>query len=123
MTPEVVKRHIDDRIIGMLKVSSYCVTRQNIYNITIKFREKLIGVDTSSISSISEIKDSRTKYYGYYVYFVENRIIDLYRLESKSAFTAPDRNFQALIFKEKLESCDKFHFKYNKKYKDYLKAT
>jgi hypothetical protein len=119
MKPETIKNHIDNNISNMLKSNGYDHTRQHFYNILKNFKSKVPDIEIN-LESIEKVKDSRQRYSAYYIYYVENRIIDLYKLERKNKFSNSFESFKMLLFKEKLERCEIIPPSYNQKYKDYI---
>ena len=119
MKAETIKNHIDNNISKMLLSNGYDETRQHFFNIARNFKNRIPEIELS-LESIEKISDSRQRYSAYYVYFVENRIIDLYKIEKKSLFNS-SKSFKMLLLKERLERCESIPVSYNQKYKNYIK--
>jgi len=120
MKAETIRNHIDNNISRMLNTNGYDETRQHFYNVSMNFRKRIPEMELS-LESIEKITDSRQRYSAYYVYFVENRIVDLYKIEKKNPFNSSFKSFKMLLFKERLERCETIPASYNQKYKNYLK--
>lgn len=103
-----VSSHIDRSIIKMLGVKDFDTTRQDLYAISMRMRSR-INIDINGFEmndrNLNQIPDARTRYSIFYIYHAENRITDLYKAEhlSKKFKLMPDKAFQMLLFKEKLQ--------------------
>lgn len=120
MKAETIRNHIDNNISRMLNTNGYDETRQHFYNVSMNFRKRIPEIELS-LDSIEKVSDSRQRYSAYYVYFVENRIVDLYKLEKKNLFNSSAKAFKILLFKERLERCESIQVSSNQKYKNYIK--
>jgi len=119
MKAETIKNHIDNSILKMLCSNGYDETRNHFFNVASNFRNRIPSGDLN-LESIEKISDSRNRYSAYYIYFVENRIVDLYKLEKDKIFNC-SKSFKMLLFKERLERCESVPSSYNQKYKNYIK--
>lgn len=106
MRKESIKQHIDNRILKELSDSSPGKIRQDLLTTCHKFTQNISEKpETMSESEIESIKDVRSRYLSFYVFFAQQRIVDLYKVETRDLYGWDYRKkFKAFLFKEKLES-------------------
>ena len=62
-------------------------------------------VSLFNVKEIENIKDVRSRYLSLYIYFAQQRIIDLYKVETRDIYGwNHSKKFKAILFKEKLEA-------------------
>ena len=105
MRLESIKNHIDKKILKDIQSLGPDGMRQELSNTCNKFLKGIIeSPNPVSIEGIENIKDVRSRYLSLYVFFAQQRILDLYKVESRDLYGwSFHKKFKALLFKEKLE--------------------
>jgi hypothetical protein len=107
MRKESIKQHIDNKIIRKLydNVNPENI-RQDLLNTCNRFNQNISEKPKSMTENdIENIQDVRSRYLSFYVFFAQQRIIDLYKVETRDLYGWNYRKkFKAFLFKEKLES-------------------
>ena len=105
MRKDVIKRHIDNRILKDLPTIGPDALRNDLAKTCRKFSENIVEkATTPTEDNIEKIEDVRSRYLSLYVFYAQQRIIDLYKIETKNLYGwSLDKKFKALLFKEKLE--------------------
>ena len=88
MRKESIKQQIDNRIIKELteKVSPEKI-RQDLLTTCNKFNQNISEKPKSMVEGdIETIKDVRSRYLSFYVFFAQQRIIDLYKVETRDMY-------------------------------------
>ena len=103
---DMVKKHIDLKIMKNLSDGSFDSTRDFLFEKHIKFK-KIADIDDLPLSDddIDSIKDTKTRYLTRYVHHSKKRIIDLYRIERsfRKLNSNQGKIFLLLLFKERME--------------------
>jgi len=107
MRKDSIKKHIDGRILkDFYSNKSPAEIRQDLMDTCVKFRKNItFKVDTTKISEIENIPDVRSRYLSLYIHIAQQRIIDLYKVETRDIYGWDyTKKFKTILFKEKLES-------------------
>jgi len=105
MRLETIKNHIDKKILKDIEDLGPDGMRQELSTTCNKFLKGIVESPKDiSIEGIEKIKDVRSRYLSLYVFFAQQRIVDLYKVESRDLYGwSFHKKFKALLFKEKLE--------------------
>jgi hypothetical protein len=107
MRKDSIKKHIDGKILKEFYSNKSPVEiRQDLMDNCVKFGKNItFKVDITKISEIENIPDVRSRYLSLYIHIAQQRIIDLYKVESRDIYGWNyTKKFKAILFKEKLES-------------------
>ena len=107
MRRDVIKKHIDKKILTDIQRLGADGMRQELSEICNKYLKNIVEAPSPSpvtIEGIENIKDVRSRYLSLYVFYAQQRIIDLYKVENSELYGwSFHKKFKALLFKEKLE--------------------
>jgi len=108
MRKDTIKNYIDKKIVTNLSTMGYSETRQDLFDIILRF--------TSSISenpkeqteeAIEQLSDARNRYLNLYIFYAKKRIIDIYKIEARDWYGwSGSKKFKAILLKEKLSKCN-----------------
>jgi hypothetical protein len=106
MKKEKIKQFIDNKIIQSLQEKTPSEVRQELYERCIKYEKNLKEVvNLENEEDIQNIKDFRDRHFSFYIFLAKQRIIDLYKVETRDIYGWNyTKKFKALLFKEKLEA-------------------
>lgn len=107
MKKDSIKKHIDTKILReFCSNKSPDEIRQDLMNTCNKFEKNItVKVNILNIKEIEDITDVRSRYLSLYIHIAQQRIIDLYKLETRDIYGwNHSKKFKAILFKEKLES-------------------
>lgn len=107
MRKDSIKKHIDSKILReFYSNKSPDEIRQDLMDICAKFEKNItVKVDVSNIKEIEAITDVRSRYLSLYIHVAQQRIIDLYKVETRDIYGWNyTKKFKTILFKEKLES-------------------
>lgn len=107
MRKDSIKRYIDNKILKEFDSDKNPgQIRQGLLENCQKFNKNISEtVLEFNETEIENIKDVRSRYLSFYVFHAQQRIIDLYKVESRDIYGWNyTKKFKAILFKEKLES-------------------
>ena len=107
MRKDSIKKHIDGKILREFYDSKTPEQiRQDLLETCQKFSKNITEKVTDfNESQIEKITDVRSRYLSFYVFYAQQRIVDLYKVETRDIYGWNyTKKFKAILFKEKLES-------------------
>ena len=107
MRKDSIKKHIDSKILKeFYSNKSPDEIRQDLMDTCTKFEKNItVKVNILNIKEIENITDVRSRYLSLYIQIVQQRIIDLYKVETRDIYGWNyTKKFKAILFKEKLEA-------------------
>jgi hypothetical protein len=107
MRKDSIKQHIDSKILReFYSQKTPEQIRLELMETCNKFEKNITErVFFLNEKEIENIKDVRSRYLSLYIYFAQQRIIDLYKVETRDIYGWNyTKKFKAILFKEKLES-------------------
>lgn len=107
MRKDSIKQHIDNKILkDFYSQKTPEQIRLKLMETCNKFEKNITErVSLFNEKDIENIKDVRSRYLSLYVYFAQQRIVDLYKVETRDIYGWNyTKKFKAILFKEKLEA-------------------